>query len=80
MVIKWDYKDIIIENLNDGFIFFVMDFFKKELNDDSMNIPYIFVQLYCEIFFNNNEKILNDIKNNIFYRINLDLKKINKRK
>lgn len=78
MVLKEDYKDIIIENLTDGFIFFVMDFFKKDLNGNT--IPYILVQLYCEIYFNNNKKILNDIKNNIFYRINLGLKKINKRK
>lgn len=75
MVLKKDYKDIIIENLTDGFIFFVMDFFKKDLNNDIVNMPYILIQIYCEIFFNNNETILNDIKNNIFYRINLDLKK-----
>ena len=80
MVIKEDYKDIIIQNLTDGFIFFVSDTFKEELKKDQENIPFIIVQLYCEMFFNNNSEVLNDIKNNIFYRINLDLKKINKRK
>ena len=75
MVIKEDYKDIIIQNLIDGFIFFVSDIFKEEMKKDQENMPFIIVQLYCEMFFNNNSEILNDIKNNIFRRINLDLKK-----
>lgn len=81
MVLKEDYKDIIIQNLIDGFIFFVSDMFKEEMKKDQENIPFIIVQLYCEMFFNNNsEEVLNGIKNNIFYRINLDLKNFKKEK
>lgn len=80
MVIKWDYKDVIIQNLIDGFIFFVEDFFKKEVKKDNEDMPFIIVQLYCEMFFNNNSEVLNDIKNNIFCRTNLDLKNFKKEK
>lgn len=73
MVIKEDYKDIIIQNLTDGFIFFMMDIFKEEVKKGNEDMPFIIVQLYCEMFFNNNSEILNGVKNNIFYRTNLDL-------
>ena len=80
MVLEETINDIIIENLNDGWIFFVMDFFKEEVKDGNEDMPFIIAQLYCEIFLNKNDKILDSMKNNIFRRTNLDLKNFKRRK
>ena len=80
MVLKETINDIIVQNLVDGFIWFMTDIFKEEVKEGNEDMPFIIAQLYCEMFFNNNSEVLNGVKNNIFYRTNLALKNFKEEK